>query len=604
MTRASWPGDGVGLARRVDEACDRFERACKQGRRPRLEDYLGESTGPERDELLRELVPLDAYYRARRGEALPAGDYQARFPELEPAWLAGVLARPACCPTPPAATTDFLDGRPGEGAEVSPAGQRFGDYELLGEIARGGMGVVYRARQVSLGRVVALKRILAGRLASPAEVRRFQTEAENAAHLEHPHIVPVYEVGEHDGQHYFTMQLIAGGSLAEHLPRLRADVRAGVRLLATVARAVQHAHQCGILHRDLKPSNILIDADGQPHVTDFGLARPVAGGGSALSGEIVGTPGYMAPEQAAGRKGLSTAVDVWGLGVVLYELLSGERPFRGETPLETVLAVLQREPARPRLHNPKIDRDLETIALKCLEKDPARRYAGAGELADDLDRWLAHKPIRARRCGALERSWKWARRRPAAAALVALLTLGLGLGAAWAVQRRQQQEEARLQRTVHDAALIAELTQEFEQLYATEVVERVKPLGVEVSHDYTTREGTIPLPPTLIMDLAGRMSARNAGAIKLYSDLPFPWRRRRAALDAFEQEALGRFRQGQERAFYRVEDWQGRRALRYATASIMRATCVNCHNRHEGSPKKDWQEGDVRGVLEIILPVE
>jgi tRNA A-37 threonylcarbamoyl transferase component Bud32 len=610
MTPASWAKDRVRVARRVDEVCDRFETAWKRGGRPRPEDYLDDLTGPDRDALLRELVLLEVYYRGRRGESITAAEHAARFPELDSAWLAGVLAEAATAVTShdAAATTDGAGGRTEEG---SAAGRLFGDYELLEEIARGGMGVVYKARQVSLNRVVALKRILAGRLASPAEVRRFQTEAENAAQLEHMHIVPVYEVGEHDGQHYFTMQLIAGGSLAEHLPRLAGDPRAAVRLVVAVARAVHHAHQSGILHRDLKPSNVLIDPEGQPHVTDFGLARRVAAGASGCSGDIVGTPGYMAPEQASGRRALSTAVDVYGLGAILYELLTGQRPFRGETPLEVVLAVLEREPARPRALEPRLDRDLETICLKCLEKAPGRRYASAAALADDLERWQEGLPIQARRSGRLERAWKWARRRPAAAGLAVLLFAGLVGAAGLAVHARQQekeaqrqQEQARLDRIVRDADLIASLTQEFELLYATDVIDRVKPLGVEVSHDYTTRPGTIPLPPTLIMDLAKRMSSRDAGEIRMYSEYPFPWRRGRPAPDDFERAALAHLRQDPSGPFFRIEQLEGRRTLRYAKAEVMRKACVDCHNHHEGSPKRDWQEGDVRGVLEIILPVE
>jgi tRNA A-37 threonylcarbamoyl transferase component Bud32 len=320
-------------------------------------------------------------------------------------------------------TTDAL----GPAGEL-PRIRYFGDYELLEVIARGGMGVVYKTRQVSLSRLVALKMILRGELATERDVARFQAEAAAAATLDHPHIVPIYEIGEHDGQQYYSMRYVEGTSLAR---RPRSDVRSEARLLAAVAGAVHHAHRRGVLHRDLKPSNILVDTAGTPLVADFGLAKRVDADRSLTeSGAIVGTPRYMAPEQATGRKDLTVAVDVYSLGVVLYERLTGRTPFAGETVLEVLRQAREAEPPRPSSVHPGLDRDLETICLKCLEKDPAKRYDSAEALQDDLERWLRGEPIKARPVSQAERVWRWCRRNPVVASLASAVLLALVLGAA------------------------------------------------------------------------------------------------------------------------------------------------------------------------------
>ncbi len=301
-----------------------------------------------------------------------------------------------------------------------------GDYELLEEVGRGGQGVVFRARQKSLNRIVALKVIGLGQWATKAHLKRFRLEAEAAASLDHPCIVPIYEVGERDGQCYFSMKFVEGGQLDEVVRHSPLSIRQSVELIAKVARTVHYAHEHGILHRDIKPGNILVDEKGEPHLTDFGLARLVESESTVTRTlEVLGTPSYMAPEQAAGNNArLTSATDVYGLGAVLYQLLTGHPPFAGGTTYETIKLLLEAEPRPPRLWNPKVDRDLSTICLKCLEKDPQRRYSSALALAEDLERWLRHEPIQARRTGIVARGKKWLQRNPTAAG-IGVLSLAL-----------------------------------------------------------------------------------------------------------------------------------------------------------------------------------
>jgi serine/threonine protein kinase len=319
----------------------------------------------------------------------------------------------------------------------------FGDYVLLNVLGRGGMGVVYKARQISLNRPVALKMLQAGILATEDDLRRFQNEAESVAMLDHPHIVPILEVGQFDEQRYFSMKLIGGLSLDRTIGQFTTDPKAAARLVQTVAEAVHHAHQRGILHRDLKPGNVILDDRGEPYVTDFGLAKRVqADSELTQSGAILGTPAYMAPEQASGKRGMITiATDVYGLGAILYALLTGRAPFGGESPVETLEQVRERKPESPSKLNPRVPRDLETIALKCLEKQPARRYASAEALADDLRRYLSGESILARPVWLATKAWMWCKRRPALSGLASALALALLIALSIEGARRRETED-------------------------------------------------------------------------------------------------------------------------------------------------------------------
>ncbi len=322
----------------------------------------------------------------------------------------------------------------GASAENEPVSSRtrkeFDDYEVLEEIGRGGQGVVYRARQKSLNRIVALKVIGVGSWATELHLRRFRREAEAAASLDHPFIVSIHEIGELEGCCYFSMDLLEGGQLDEVIRREPMASRRAAELMAKLARTVHYAHEHGVLHRDIKPGNILLDVKGEPYLTDFGLARLLESeAGVTRTGEFLGTPGYVAPEQAGNNAPLSSATDTYALGAVLYHLLTGHPPFEGKTAYDTIRLVLETEPRAPSLLNPKVDRDLSAITLKCLEKEPQRRYSSALVLAEDLEGWLRHEPIQARAAGPLARGRKWLRRNPTAGYLAgSLMALVLTVG--------------------------------------------------------------------------------------------------------------------------------------------------------------------------------
>ncbi len=407
--------------RRLDEVVTAYLQEVERGGAPDPAEWLARYP-----DLAAELA---AFFAAQQQVDQLAAPLRASAPHSDPGTVVHT-------PTPETASPKAILGTV----------RYVGDYELREEIARGGMGVVYKARQVSLNRIVALKMILAGRLASEADVRRFRAEAEAAANLQHPNIVAIHEVGEHEGQHYFSMDYVDGTSLAALVRQSPLPARRAARYVQVISEAIDFAHQKGTLHRDLKPSNVLIDAHDQPRVTDFGLAKRVQGepgastkgepgasatGGLTATGQILGTPSYMAPEQASGQKGVvGPPADVYSLGAVLYELLTGRPPFQAETPLDVLLQVLESEPVPPRLLNPRLPRDLETITLKCLQKEPRRRYPTAGALADDLGRFLRGEAIRARPVGPLGRLGRWCRRNPLVAGLLAAVALALLAGTA------------------------------------------------------------------------------------------------------------------------------------------------------------------------------
>jgi WD40 repeat protein len=461
------------LAERVDLACVDFEDAWRGGRGPRVETYLAGATGRERLALLRELLAIELALRRAAGESPSAGEYEARFP-ADPAAIAAAFSEVSASVSPftpdrtapqrgPRSTLGTDDRADAPTGHFSPDHRRGGrgpgraplpavpGYELLGELGRGGMGVVYRARQVRLNRPCALKMILAGDLAGPMAHARFLAEAEAAARLRHPNIVQVYHFGELAGRPFLEMEYLEGGSLADRLDGTPRPPREAARMIEALARAVDAAHRQQVVHRDLKPANVLLTADGIPKITDFGLAK-AAGGDSGLTGtgEVLGTPSYMAPEQAGGRaREAGPAADVYALGAVLYELLTGRPPFKAATVLETLEQVRGAEPVPPSRLQPKLPRDLETICLKCLQKEPSGRYDSAAALADDLGRFLEDRPIEARPVGAPQRLWRWCRRNPALALTTGLASAGLVatavIATAFAVQ---QSGTAKMERTL------------------------------------------------------------------------------------------------------------------------------------------------------------
>jgi hypothetical protein len=430
---------------------------------------------------------------------------------------------------PEAAEADrFADPAPGASSGAPQRVHYFGDYELLKELARDGMGVVWKARQVSLNRIVAVKLLLAGKFSSPEFVKRFQAEAEAAANLQHPNIVAIHEVGEHEGQHYFSMDFVDGQSLAERARENPLPPELAAGYLKTIAEAIHYAHQRGILHRDIKPSNILIDSVDRPRITDFGLAKRLnQDSDMTLSGQVLGTPHYMSPEQAQGRRtAVTVASDVYSLGAVLYYLLTGRPLFDGETVEGVLEGVVNREPASPRLLNPLVPRDLETICLKCLNKEPSARYDSAVALADDLNHWRNNEPIRARPASPIERLWRWCRRRPVIAGLLLALHVVMALGLAgilwqWRRAERNAQEAVGRLREAHLAQaranrLSGQSGQRFETLSAISNAVALKPTPAQRAQLRNQAIAVMSLPDLVpIWTLENTNGAWSGGSIDL-----------------------------------------------------------------------------------------
>lgn len=440
------PGDNTVLHSRHRAICEAFQQAWRENKTPEIEAFLQSAGEADSEALFRQLLQLDMKFRSG-GEDSPtiaAADYVAKFPQFETVVNDVFAETVADIPRNAASIEDTVALTQVKRGAAKPVEDFIGQYELLAEIGRGGMGVVYKARHEALKRVVALKVIKSGEHAHPQEIARFEAEAEAVAQLNHPGIVTIYEVGREAGRNYFSMEFVEGESLSARIAKGPLEGRIAAELCAGVCDAVACAHENGIVHRDLKPANVLLDSRDQPRVTDFGLAKQLdADSEITATGQILGTPSYMPPEQARGDASqIGPLADVYSIGATLYAMLTGRPPFRSSSPMETIFQVLQGDLIFPRRLDAKIPIDLETICVKCLEKDPSRRYQSAAEVAAELRRFLADEPIRARRIGPLARFWRLCRRYPVVSSLYALVLItlmaGVGVSSYFAVLASQR----------------------------------------------------------------------------------------------------------------------------------------------------------------------